>query len=158
MVFTPMTFTDILSPDSVLLGLDHADSDGMLAELAAALTQCQGSLAGRQQEIRDAMAERESQGSTAQQGVAIPHIKLDGVDRVSMVVGVHTNGLDFQALDGEHVHVFFALLRPVEQTEDHLDLLRCIASVANHRDFVPFAKQAENPAQIIDLLAELSTA
>ena len=158
MVLTNMTFTDILSPNAVLLGLDQADSEGMYDALAAALSQSHDALAGRESEIRQAMADREAEGSTAQQGVAIPHIKLEGVDRVCMVVGVHPEGLDFSALDGESVHVFFALVRPLDQTDEHIGLLRQIASAANHRDFVSFAKQAESPGQIIDLLVELGNA
>ncbi|MDP7560816.1 MAG: PTS sugar transporter subunit IIA [Planctomycetota bacterium] len=112
----------------------------------------------RRDDIYNGLVEREAQGSTGQQGVGIPHIKLSGISKVSMVVGIHKEGLDYDALDGEPVHVFFSVIRPEEGTEDHLDVLRWIAGIAGHQDFVSFARQASETGQVIDLLTELSPA
>jgi len=153
-----MTHNDFLSADAVILDLDAADRDQVLGALADALVQRDPELAGRRDDIYNGLVEREAQGSTGQQGVGIPHIKLSGISKVSMVVGIHKEGLDYDALDGELVHVFFSVIRPEEGTEDHLDVLRWIAGIAGHQDFVSFARQASETGQVIDLLTELSPA
>ncbi|MDP6850807.1 MAG: PTS sugar transporter subunit IIA [Planctomycetota bacterium] len=151
-----MTHNDFLSADAVILDIQAADSEQVLGVLADALTQRDPELASRRDDIYNGLVAREDQGSTGQQGVGIPHIKLPGISKVSMVVGIHKEGLDFDALDGEPVHVFFSVIRPEEGAEEHLDVLRWISGIAGHQDFVSFARQASEAGQVIDLLTELS--
>lgn len=147
-----------LSRECIVLDLQAGSRDEVLSALAAALARMDPELGQRREELLRALREREQRGSTASQKVAIPHVKLSGLKRVSLVVAVCQRGVDFQALDGEPVHVFFSVVRPAEGAEQHLSLLRWIASVALHKDFVPFARQARTPEQIIDLLYELAPA
>jgi len=151
-----MSFTHLFPTEAVLLGLDEADSDSVLGRLAGALAAQDPALAGREEEILAALQERESRGSTGSQGVGIPHVKLAGTSKVTAVIAVHPQGVDFRALDDEPVKVFFSVIRPEDGTEDHLDLLRWIASIAQHEDFVSFSCQASQPGQIVDLLSELA--
>ena len=153
-----MTYVNLVPPQSVILGLESTESDHALSTLASALCANHPELSGREDEVRDALREREAQGSTGQHGVAIPHIKLPNLSSVCMVIGVNDAGLDFSALDGEPVHVMFGVVRPEEGADEHLDVLRWIAGVAGHQDFVSFACQAKSQQEFIDLLTELTVA
>lgn len=153
-----MTFTDLFPANAILLDLDEPDADSVLTRLAGALTSLDADLNGRDSELLAALQERESRGSTGSQGVGIPHVRMPGLSRVTAVLGVHRNGVDFRALDGEDVHVFFSVVRPDETADEHLDLLRWIAGIAQHEDFVSFACQASSTDQIQELLGELSAA
>lgn len=153
-----MTYTALLSRESVVLDLQARDREEVLEALAEALARSDPDLAERREELLAALRERERKGSTASQAVAIPHVKLPRLRRVSLVVAVHQRGVDFRALDGEPVHVFFSLVRPEETADQHLAVLRWIAEIAQHEDFVPFARQARSPEQIIELLSEFSPA
>lgn len=153
-----MSHIELFRQDTILLDLDEPDSDALLARLSGTLASLDPALAGREGEILAALQEREARGSTGSQGVGIPHVKLAGTDRVTAVLAVHRSGVDFRALDGEKVHVFFSVVRPEAGADEHLDLLRWIASVAQHEDFVSFACQASNSEQIVELLGELTPA
>lgn len=153
-----MTFTNLFRPESILLDLNESDSDALLGRLATALASMNPELAGREGEIQLALQEREARGSTGSQGVGIPHIKLPNCTQVTAVIGVHRTGVDFRALDGENVRVFFSVVRPEEGAEEHLDFLRWIAGIAQHEDFVSFCCQADSEQQILELLGELSAA
>lgn len=153
-----MGYHELLPPRNVILNLQAGDREEVLAVLADALAAVDADLRERRDELRAALLERERQGSTASRGVAIPHVKLPRLRRVSLVVAVQPRGVDFHALDAEPVHVFFALVCPAESADEHLALLRWIAEIAEHKDFVPFARQAAGPEQIVELLAELSPA
>ncbi len=153
-----MSYAHLLSDRSVLLDLASGDADGILAELADGLVANCAELAPRRDELLAAMRARESQGSTASQGVAIPHVKLTGISRVAVVVGVHRGGVPFRALDGEPVHVFFSAVRPTETAEQHLGMLRWFASIAQHEDFVSFTRKARSRQEVLDLLNELAPA
>lgn len=153
-----MAHTDLLTRECIQLDLQAATREDVFAALADALALQDASLRARREEVLAALRERERLGSTASQKVAIPHVKLPGLARVSLVLAISKRGVDFRAPDGELVHVFFSLVRPVESADRHLALLRWIAEIAQHRDFVPFACQARTPQEILDLLAELSPA
>ena len=57
--------------------------------------------------------ERESLGSTGiGDGVAIPHGKLNNANEVMCVFARSQRGVDFDAIDGEPVHIFFLVLAP----------------------------------------------
>ncbi len=153
-----MSYSELFGPDTVLLDLDDSDASDVLLTLANAIVNLDPALAGKEDELHQALLERESRGSTGSQGVGIPHVKMPNTDKVTAVIGVHREGVDFNALDGEAVKVFFSVVRPEEGAEEHLDLLRWIAGIAQHEDFVSFSCQASDPGQVIDLLTELSAA
>lgn len=153
-----MTFTDLFRAEAILLDMNEPDADSVLVRLAQSLASLEPELSGREDEILAALQERESRGSTGSQGVGIPHVKLPGLSKVTAVLGVHRTGVDFRALDGEDVQVFFSVVRPEDSAEDHLDLLRWIAGIAQHEDFVSFACQADSTDQVQELLGELSAA
>ncbi|MBC8369811.1 MAG: PTS sugar transporter subunit IIA [Planctomycetes bacterium] len=153
-----MSFVELFSKQSIVLNLEAFDSDSALESLAKAHVANKPSLANRADEILDALKMRESEGSTGASGVGIPHVKLEGLDEVSVVIAIHNDGIDFNALDGENVNVFFSILRPADAADNHLDLLRWVASLAQHEDFVSFACQASDSSQVIDLLSELAEA
>ena len=63
-------------------------------------------------------------------GVAIPHAYTDGVDR--LVAGFYrtSDSVDFQALDNEHVDLFFIILGPKDSRRDHIKVLAKISNGA----------------------------
>ncbi len=153
-----MTYVDLFSEQSILLDIQAADSDGVLAALVDGLVTVNPALEPHREALKAALILRESQGSTGSSGVGIPHVKSPHTDKVSVVLGIHQDGVDFNALDGEDVHVFFAVIRPEQDAEDHISLLRWLSGIAQHEDFVSFARQATTGAQVIDLLGELAPA
>ncbi len=153
-----MTYSDLITKKNIVLGLETFDSNSTISALADRLAEVNPDLVGRRDEVYDALCEREQRGSTGQQRVAIPHVKMSGVSQLSIVVGVHPQGVDFRALDAEDVKVFFAIIRPETDDTEHLQVLRWIAEIAKHQDFVSFASQAQKESDIVDLLGELSPA
>lgn len=146
----------MFKPDAILLGLEAGNREEALSAIAAALASQHEALADKADGIHAALCEREERGSTASHRVAIPHVPFSGLDRIVAVIAVHQNGIPFDALDGEDVHVIVGMLRPEGDIEDHLDTLRQIAQLARHRDFVSFCRQAETESQILDTLQDLS--
>src|SRR5690349_12708390 len=71
-------------------------------------------------EALEALLAREKLGSTGVgMGVAIPHVKLRGLERAACSLSVHAAGLDWQALDGGQVHILCTVLRPEGPGESH---------------------------------------
>ena len=152
-----MAYSQLFSPDCVLLNMEGADASDVLGQLTDALCACNPELSGRRDEVLQALMERESRGSTGADGVGLPHVKLAGVSQVTAIIGIHQAGVDFNALDGQPVRVFFSVIRPEEGADEHIGLLRWLASIAQHEDFVSFACQATGAQEVLDLLSELAS-
>ena len=83
--------------------------------------------------IADAIAERERLGSTGfGGGVAIPHGKLDKLDRVYALVARLAAPIDYKAVDGRPVDLIFLLLSPPDAGADHLKALAAVSRLVRH--------------------------
>ena len=87
--------------------------------------------------IADAVAERERLGSTGfGGGVAIPHGKLDKIDRVYAMVVRLTAPIDYKAIDGQPVDLAFLLLSPPDAGAEHLKALAAVSRLVRHAGIV----------------------
>lgn len=78
---------------------------------------------------------RERLGSTGfGNGIAIPHCRLAGCTEPIGALLHLENPIDFDAIDGAPVDLLFVLLVPETATDEHLELLRQIASVFDRND------------------------
>ena len=108
-----MKITEFLVPKGIKVGLASTEKEDTLKELVDLL----GSVKeiGDKKNIIRALLDRENLGSTGiGQGIAIPHGKTDRVDELVAVLGISHKGVNFEALDGEPVYIFFLLVAPKE--------------------------------------------
>lgn len=83
--------------------------------------------------IADAIAERERLGSTGfGAGVAIPHGKLDKLDRVYALAARLAAPIDYKAVDGQKVDLVFLLLSPSDAGAEHLKALAAVSRLVRH--------------------------
>jgi PTS system nitrogen regulatory IIA component len=102
-----------------------------LAQIAAARLSIDPSL------IADSIAERERLGSTGfGGGVAFPHGKLTGLDRVYALVARLAAPIDYKAIDGGPVDLVFLLLSPPDAGAEHLKALAAVSRLMRHSGIV----------------------
>jgi PTS system nitrogen regulatory IIA component len=83
--------------------------------------------------IADAIAERERLGSTGfGGGVAIPHGKLEKIDRVYAMAVRLAAPIDYKAIDGQPVDLVFMLLSPPDAGAEHLKVLAAVSRLVRH--------------------------
>ena len=83
--------------------------------------------------ITAAIAEREKLGSTGfGGGVAIPHGKLDKLERVYALVTRLAVPLDYKAIDGAPVDLVFLLLSPANAGAEHLKALAAVSRLVRN--------------------------
>src|SRR6478672_5762069 len=120
-----MPLLDFLDPKAVLPALRVSGKKQALQELAAHWSKLLGLDEGL---IFEALLQRERLGSTGiGEGVAIPHGKLPGLDRIFGLVARIEKPIDFEALDGQYVDILFLLLAPEGAGADHLKALARVA-------------------------------
>lgn len=67
-------------------------------------------------------------------GIAIPHGKTPHVNRLTLVAGVAKEGIDFDALDGKPVQLFFLLVGPESASGAHVKTLSRISRLLRRED------------------------
>jgi len=124
--------TDLLTLDRIKIPLQATSKDELLRELVALL----GNGSGMDQEdILRAVREREAVLSTGiGYGVAIPHGKSAAVPDLRMAAGRTSGPVDFDALDGRPVSLFFLLVGPESAAGPHIKALSRISRVVRRED------------------------
>lgn len=121
-----MKITDFLTPQRVMATLQSHEKNAVLKEMADRLVASESSLDARK--VLQVLLDREKISTTAiGEGVAIPHGKLAGVERVVGVFARSIEGIDFASLDGAPTHLFFVLIAPEDAAADHLKALARIS-------------------------------
>ena len=150
-----MKFADFVSHKAIRAHLDAVDKEGAIREMAQSLLDSGNIEPDEYESIVKAILKREELGSTGiGRGVAVPHTKHPSVDRLVGTVAISDEGVDFDSLDGETVHLFFLLISPPDRPGDHLRALENISRQLRDDTFCRFLKQAKSAEDIHQLLDE----
>ena len=147
--------SDLISPDAALYGLSVPNKKSLFQQLAATAATLTG-LDSRV--IVERLLERERLGSTGfGGGVAIPHGRMDGLEKVVGLVARLANPIDFQAIDGMPVDLVFVLLSPPDAGVEHLKALARVSRKLRDRAFVAKLRGANSPDALYALFAQSDT-
>ena len=147
-----MRMSDFVVRDAIIPELTAANKEGVIREMVQSLRAADQFRADVDDIIR-AILKRELLGSTGiGRGVAIPHTKHNGVDRLIGTVAVSRPGVAFESLDGEPVHVFVLLISPQDRPGDHLRALENVSRCLRDDNFVRSLRQATTREDISRLL------
>jgi len=147
-----MNIEDILEPGSVIANLRATSKKQVLQELSKAAGDALGVDARR---VFDILVERERLGSTGVgAGLAIPHGKLPGLERLQGVFARLEKPVDFDSIDDEPVDLVFLLLAPEGAGADHLKALARVSRIMRDREFCDKLRGSDNPDAIYALLIE----
>ena len=135
-----MKLVDIIEPGRIVHRIQATERGLVLKELverALVTPEANTELgAGDADHIVRVLEERERLGSTGiKDGLAIPHGKLDRLDRLVACLGLSEGGIDFGALDGQPSRVFIVLLAPESAGGLHLKALARISRLFSDPSF-----------------------
>ena len=148
-----MRLSDILSQNHIISDLKAKDKKGVLAELVDVIVSSDSTL--DKNSLVKVLLERERLGSTGiGDGVAIPHGKFQGLNRPIISFGRSRKGLDFDAMDGEAVFLFFLLVAPEDSASIHLKALARIAKIIKSRSFRDILMQAPTSEEIYQAIIQ----
>lgn len=142
---------DFLDKKAIKLDLQSVEKEDALKELVDLLAETQE--IGDKKGILKALIERESLGSTGiGQGIAIPHGKTDKVSELVAVLGISQKGVNFEALDGEPVFIFFLLVAPKDTAGPHLKALAQISRLLRDSYFCELLKRCKTVDEVYDFI------
>lgn len=146
-----MLLSELLSADRVKVPLGSRTKDDLLRELVDL------AIPNSDPDARDAVLgavrERERELSTGiGAGVAIPHGKTTCVDELIMAAGVAPVPVDFDALDGQPVQLFFLLVGPESASGAHVKALARISRLLRRESLRNDLRAARSPHEFLDVV------
>jgi len=149
-----MKVTEFLSANAVVAELHGTTKAEVLRELSEHLSAAYaGTL--RPDRVLEVLGEREKLASTGiGEGVAIPHGKMPGLDRLYAVFGVSRGGVDFASIDKRPTHLFFALVAPENSAGVHLKALARVSRLFRSPELRDAILNAGGSADIYRLISE----
>lgn len=102
----------------------------------------------------DALQERESLGATGVgHGVALPHARIPGLDRVAGLFLRLEKPMDFDAVDRQPVDLIFALLAPKNSGVDHLKALALVSRTLRDSELRSKLRANDDPVALHAMLS-----
>ncbi|OGV74860.1 MAG: hypothetical protein A3K19_00610 [Lentisphaerae bacterium RIFOXYB12_FULL_65_16] len=125
----PWRLGDFLVKEAVLTKMKARTHESAVRELAFALASHTRGL--QPSMLADRAMRREREAPTAVgRGVALPHVRVEGLPRTLVAYGNCAEGIDFKAADGHPVRHIFLILTPKENPREQLRALSRIAALA----------------------------
>ena len=107
------------------------------------------------EKVRTAILDREKIMSTGVgKGFAIPHGKTNAVNDVIAAFGKTTRDIDYDALDGNPVHLVFLLVGRDDMVTKHIKLLSRISRLMNKDEFRERLVNSNSKEEIINIFKE----
>jgi len=125
-----MSLAGSFKEQCIILNGKASSKEEVLAEIAECAAKEKDLSAYKQDEIRNALEDREQIGTTGfGDGIAIPHCSLEKAE--GFVVGLYTSegGVDFDAIDGKPVHLFFFIIGRAAERNRHILLLSTVSKI-----------------------------
>jgi PTS system nitrogen regulatory IIA component len=148
-----MKIVDFLKEKAVTASLKATTKEAVIRELVDILAKSEG--IKNKEELIKVLLNREALGSTGiGQGVGIPHGKTNVVKELIAAFGICRSGVNFEALDGEPVYLFFLLVAPEDSAGPHLKALARISRLLKDKYFRESLKSLTDEKMILKLIRE----
>jgi PTS system nitrogen regulatory IIA component len=147
-----MQIGDLLDRNAIALRVSAANKRQALAVIAEIAARNLGLDAA---DILDALSEREQAGSTGVgHGVAAPHARLPGLERMRGVFVRLDQPVEFESVDDQPVDLIFALFAPQDAGSEHLRALARVSRMLRQADLREQLRQARTADAIHALLVQ----
>lgn len=152
-----MKLTEYLTKDCIVSNLKTNDKIHAIKELTRLLHK-----RGRIDEMEgvfERVLERESFDSTGVgSGIAIPHARINTIDRLICAVGRKKDGLEYRSIDGKPVHLIFLILYPPADSHKYLYFIASLSRLVLNENLVENLMKAPTSTSMYKVLDRASEA
>ncbi len=147
-----MELTELITPDSVVANLKATSKKQALQEMSRLVAELIGQ---NERDIFEVLVEREKLGTTGVgDGVAIPHGKLERIEKLHGFFARLDRPVDFESVDDRPVDLIFLLLAPESAGADHLKALASVSRFLRDKDNCEKLRGSKKPEALYALLME----
>lgn len=146
-----MRITDLLDKQSISLNGAPKDKKEALDQVVDLMAK-----SGKINDVeayRQIVYAREEESTTGiGEGIAIPHGKCDAVTKPGLAAMVVKDGVDFDSLDGEPVHLIFLIAAPNTEDNIHLDVLSKLSVLLMDEQFTADLLNAKSVDEFLEIV------
>jgi nitrogen PTS system EIIA component len=144
---------DILRKNSIITNLEAANKTELLTQMGKYLSSL-FDLKDQDLIVRKIL-DREAEMSTGiGYGIAIPHARIEGVDRVYMIAGRIVKGIEFNAIDEQPVHLVFMMLSPANASSEYTKLLSSLSRIMSYEEIRNHLVETDDPEKFLDTIVQ----
>lgn len=148
-----MRLSSLTAPELLFPEVPGFDPPGLLRSLAQRIAAA-GAVESADL-LYERLWEREQLGSTGiGRGVAVPHCKVARLDGVILAVAQGADPIEFGAVDGKPVQIFFVVVSPEKQPAAHLQCLAAISRWVQEADNVARLRAEATAAGMLRVLGD----
>lgn len=152
-----MRITDLLKKEIMIMDMKAQDKALAIDEMVEQLEENQ--VVNDADTFKEAILNREAQTSTGLgDGIAMPHAKTNAVSEPAVLFAKSNQGVEYEALDGQPVYLFFMIAVPDGANDTHLQTLAALSKLLIDKDFVDQLKQVTAPEEVHALFTQEETA
>ena len=148
-----MKINDLLRKDLMIMDLQATDKEAVIDEMISQLYK--HDVINDVSTFKEGIMNREAQTSTGLgNGIAMPHSKNKAVVKPAVLFAKSTSGVDYDALDGQPVELFFMIAAPEGGNNLHLEVLASLSRKLIDDEVIESLKQSSTPEQVQALFEE----
>ena len=148
-----MRITDLLDKRSINLKAAPGSKQETI-EQAVELMVKSGNIADAEAFKKKVFAREEESTTGIGDGLAIPHGKGESVKSAGLAAMVIPDGVDYEALDDEPVHLLFLIAAPETKDNVHLTVLSKLSRLLMNEDFVSALRNAKDEDEFLKIIDE----
>ena len=147
-----MKFSDFIYEENILSDLSGENKLDIIKELLDHMHKL-GVVSNYDTALNDIMVRENHLSTGLENGIAIPHAKTEGVEKLSIVFGIKKDGIEFESLDAKPANFIFLVLSPKNTSGPHIQALALISrnlSIATNREQLKSANSVNEIAEIFN--------
>jgi len=147
-----MEFSNLLKPEAIRVFSSVSSKKRLLHDIAGIAEACYQT---DYSQTVEALMERESLGPTGVGGgIALPHARLEQLDRVVGAFVLLENPVEFDAIDKQPVDIVFGLFAPKSAGVEHLKALALVSRTLREQSIVAKLRSNPKPSTLYTILTE----
>ena len=151
-----LKITDLLKKEFMIMDMEAQVKPLAIEEMVTKLEKSH--VVNDGEVFKEAILNREAQTSTGLgDGIAMPHAKTDAVTEPAVLFAKSNQGVEYEALDGQPVYLFFMIAVPDGTNDTHLQTLAALSKLLIDEHFVEQLKQVTTPEEVHALFAKKET-
>lgn len=150
-----MEIKDLLKKELMIMDLKSSTKMEAIDEMVAKLKE--KNIISDEVVFKDLILKREEKSSTGLgEGIAMPHAKTSVVNTPAVLFARSNKGIDYDALDGEPVYIFFMIAASEGAHDLHIDTLAKLSKMLLNDDFTQGLKTCGTPDEVYTLVDKYS--
>ena len=148
-----MKIQELIKKNGIIIDLKSTDKMEALNSIARFLCSINGLT--NTDEVCAKIIERETEMSTGIGfGIAIPHGRLGGINKLYMVAARSIDGIEFEALDDQPVNLIFMMVSPASTSEEHTLALSSLSRIMSYEEVRSKLTNASDTDEFIDIITK----